>query len=92
MIWFDTTTAVDDSLTGQLNLLEILTPLELGIGISSILVGARIEALPETPANFALPVILPERPLGPSGQVAGLAEELNDLPRPSPRPLEAANG
>ena len=45
MIWFDTTTAVDDSLTGQLNLLEILTPLELGIGISSILVGVILFAL-----------------------------------------------
>lgn len=45
MIWFETSTAVDDSLTGQLNLLEMLTPLELGIGISSILVGVILFAL-----------------------------------------------
>ena len=63
-----------------------------GPDVSGILVGQRLEALPETPVGATLPVILPERLLGPTAQAIGLGRDLGGLPTPAPRPALPANG
>ena len=63
-----------------------------GADVSGILVGARIQSLPDTPADQPLPIVLPERPIGPDGVVPGLASTFIDLPLPAPRPISSADG